>query len=203
MAVASGVRVRTIGEGADKLFPLVDVARLVSGKRAANARRDVGEVIHKFDTVGHGVGKAPNSKLFPAAPAFRAETPVAAPVPPSATAVHPSAAPGAHAASPARVRRLLCPARGASLHTAHRTSNSSTSTVSRRRRSSAFWCLCLTFLLHLCDRSLDCVDTDKAEFYAVDTILCRGLTAPPGIQFAAHALFQWPPMVVDKDDKQS
>ena len=49
--VSSAVRVRTEGEGANKLFSLVDVARLVSGKTDANARRDVRVVMGDFSEV--------------------------------------------------------------------------------------------------------------------------------------------------------
>ena len=50
------VRIRTVGEGAAKLFSLVDVARLVSGKTARHAIRDVEIVMENFSEVSHGVG---------------------------------------------------------------------------------------------------------------------------------------------------
>ena len=55
LGVEEAVRVRNIGEGADKRFSLVDVARLVSGKAAKNALRDVRVVMEEFSEVTHGV----------------------------------------------------------------------------------------------------------------------------------------------------
>jgi hypothetical protein len=50
------VGVRTVGEGADKLFSLVDAARLMSGKSAPDARRDVRVVMADFSEVSKSVG---------------------------------------------------------------------------------------------------------------------------------------------------
>ena len=55
LGVQEAVRVRTMGEGADKKFSLVDVARLVSGKSTSNALRDVRVVLEQFEEVTHDV----------------------------------------------------------------------------------------------------------------------------------------------------
>ena len=51
LGVKEAVRVRTVGEGAEKRFSLVDVARLVSAKTAQNALRDVRLVMGEFSSV--------------------------------------------------------------------------------------------------------------------------------------------------------
>ena len=51
LQVDEAVLVRTIGQGATKLFSLVDVARLVSGKTASNAQRDVQTVLADFSEI--------------------------------------------------------------------------------------------------------------------------------------------------------
>ena len=56
--VSPAVGGRTEGEGANKLFSLVDVARLVSGKTVSNAQRDVQTVMADFSEIS---GSAPNT----------------------------------------------------------------------------------------------------------------------------------------------
>ena len=53
--VSPAVGGRTEGEGANKLFSLVDVARLVSGKTDANTRRHVRIVMTDFSEVSESV----------------------------------------------------------------------------------------------------------------------------------------------------
>jgi len=55
LGIEEAVRIRTSGEGVDKVFSLVDVASLVSGKTAQNAWRDVRRVLDEFDEVSHAV----------------------------------------------------------------------------------------------------------------------------------------------------
>jgi hypothetical protein len=55
LGVKEAVGVRTVGEGADKLFSLVDAARLMSGKSARNAGKDVRIVMADFSEVSECV----------------------------------------------------------------------------------------------------------------------------------------------------
>jgi hypothetical protein len=56
LGVEEAVRVRTTGEGADKKFSLVDVARLVSGKSSRHAWEDVQAVMANYSEVSDAVG---------------------------------------------------------------------------------------------------------------------------------------------------
>jgi hypothetical protein len=55
LGVDQVVKIRTVGEGRERKFSLVDVARLVSGKEANNAWRDVAEVVNNFSEVAQYV----------------------------------------------------------------------------------------------------------------------------------------------------
>ena len=89
LGVKEAVRIRTVGEGAGKLFSLVDVARLVSGKTATNAWRDVCAVMEEFTEVSHAYRKLPlascglgsrslSSRARPLRPAANAQMPLRA-----------------------------------------------------------------------------------------------------------------------------
>ena len=57
LGVQQLVRVRTTGEGKEKLFSLVDIARLVSGKEARHAAEDVAEVKKQYAALTDSFGQ--------------------------------------------------------------------------------------------------------------------------------------------------
>jgi hypothetical protein len=67
LGVEEAVTVRWVGEGREKKFSLVDVARLVSGKDARHAAEDVKAVLGAYEVLTDGVGqnRFPGSGRYP------------------------------------------------------------------------------------------------------------------------------------------
>jgi hypothetical protein len=67
LGVDQVVKIRTVGEGREKQFSLVDVARLVSGKDAKNAADDVRSVLQAYNVLSENVGqnRFPGSGRYP------------------------------------------------------------------------------------------------------------------------------------------